>query len=246
MIVAPSTLGVAAVMFIAAFTRSTLGFGEALIGVPLLALMIPIQVAVPVAVLVSITVAAAVMVQDWRHIHLRGAASLLVPSIVGIPLGLYVLAAAPSHWVKIGLALFIMGFSVYSLLSHGRFALADDRLAWVFGFFAGVLGGAYGMNGPPLAAYGTMRGWSPRQFRATLQAYFLPASVMVMAGYAYSGLWVPAVSRTYLAVLPGVVVALFLGRAANRRLRGRVFVRVVHLGLIAIGAALLVSSVAGR
>ncbi|OZB62570.1 MAG: permease [Thiomonas sp. 13-66-29] len=243
LIVNPSTLGVVTAIFVATFTRSTLGFGEALIGVPLLALVIPIQVAAPVAVLVSITVAAVVVVQDWQHIHLRSAASLLLPSLLGIPLGLYVLAAAPSHWVKIGLALFIMGFSIYSLLSHGRFALADDKLAWVFGFCAGVLGGAYGMNGPPLAAYGTLRGWSPQHFRATLQAYFFPASLLVMAGYAYSGLWVPAVNHYYLAALPGVLLAMFLGRAANRRLRGMVFVRVVHLGLVAIGAALLFRAV---
>lgn len=234
---------VVAAISVATFTRSTLGFGEALIGVPLLALVIPIQVAAPVAVLVSITVAAVVVVQDWQHIHLRSAASLLLPSLLGIPLGLYVLAAAPSHWVKIGLALFIIGFSIYSLLSHGRFALADDKLAWVFGFCAGVLGGAYGMNGPPLAAYGTLRGWSPQHFRATLQAYFFPASLLVMAGYAYSGLWVPAVNHYYLAALPGVLLAMFLGRAVNRRLRGMVFVRVVHLGLVAIGAALLFSAV---
>lgn len=232
-----------AAIFVATFTRSTLGFGEALIGVPILALVIPIQVAAPVAVLVSITVAAVVVVQDWQHIHLRSAASLLLPSLLGIPLGLYVLAAAPNHWVKIGLALFIMGFSIYSLLSHGRFSLADDKLAWVFGFCAGVLGGAYGMNGPPLAAYGTLRGWSPQHFRATLQAYFFPASLLVMAGYAYSGLWVPAVNHYYLTALPGVLLAMFLGRAANRRLRGMVFVRVVHLGLVAIGAALLFRTV---
>ena len=232
----------AAAIFVATFTRSTLGFGEALIGVPLLALVIPIQVAAPVAVLVSITVAAVVVMQDWRHIHVRSAASLLLPSVLGIPLGLYVLSAAPSQWVKIGLALFIMGFSIYSLLSHGRFALADDRLAWVFGFCAGVLGGAYGMNGPPLAAYGTLRGWSPQHFRATLQAYFFPASLLVMAGYAYSGLWVPAVNHYYLAALPGILLAMFLGRSANRRLRSMTFVRLVHLGLLAIGATLLVGA----
>jgi hypothetical protein len=37
---------------------------------------------------------------------------------------------------------------------------------------AGVLGGAYGMNGPPLVIYGSLRGSSPQHFRATLQGYF--------------------------------------------------------------------------
>ncbi len=39
------------------------------------------------------------------------------------------------------------------------------------------------MNGPPLVVYGGMRRWSPQHFRATLQGYFLPASVIGMAGY---------------------------------------------------------------
>ena len=98
------------------------------------------------------------------------------------------------------------------------------------------------MNGPPLAAYGTLRGWSPQHFRATLQAYFFPASLLVMAGYAYSGLWVPAVNHYYLAALPGILLAMFLGRSANRRLRSVTFVRLVHLGLLAIGATLLVGA----
>jgi hypothetical protein len=38
------------------------------------------------------------------------------------------------------------------------------------------------MNGPPLAIYGALRGWSTQQFRATLQGYFLVASMIAMAG----------------------------------------------------------------
>jgi len=52
------SIPVLAVLFLATFVRSTLGFGEALVAVPLLALFIPIKVAAPVAVLISITVAA--------------------------------------------------------------------------------------------------------------------------------------------------------------------------------------------
>ena len=55
------------------------------------------------------------------------------------------------------------------------------------GFCAGVLGGAYGMNGPPLVIYGAMRRWSAQHFRATLQGYFLPASIIGMGGYWLAG-----------------------------------------------------------
>jgi uncharacterized membrane protein YfcA len=112
-------------------------------------------------------------------------------------------------------------------------------LAWLFGFSAGVLGGAYGMNGPPLVIYGSLRGWSPQHFRATLQGYFLPASLAGLGGYWLAGLWTPSINRFYLLSLPFVVAATFLGRVINRRMAAHRFVLYVHLGLILIGAILL-------
>jgi hypothetical protein len=135
-----------------------------------------------------------------------------------------------------------MAFSVYSLASRRNHELKDDRLAGLFGFTAGVLGGAYGMNGPPLAIYGSMRRWSAEHFRATLQAYFLPASLAGMAGYWFGGLWTPAVNRFYLISLPGVMVAIFLGRAINRRMQNRRFIYYVRIALTVIGAILLVKA----
>jgi hypothetical protein len=52
----PITAYVVAIVFVATSIRSSLGFGEALFAVPLLALKIPIATAAPLAVLVSITV----------------------------------------------------------------------------------------------------------------------------------------------------------------------------------------------
>ena len=62
-------LSVLAVIGLATVIRSAFGFGEALVAVPLLALIIPVEVAAPVAVLVSVTVAGLVLVQDWREVH---------------------------------------------------------------------------------------------------------------------------------------------------------------------------------
>jgi uncharacterized membrane protein YfcA len=234
---------VLAVIFLATLIRSAFGFGEALVAVPLLALLIPVEVAVPVAALVSITVAGVVVVQDWHKIHLASAWRLVVFTFVGIPLGLLLLTTLEERIVKAILAVIIIGFSSYRLAGRSRLTLDDDRLAWLFGFAAGVLGGAYGMNGPPLVVYGTLRLWTPEHFRATLQGYFLPASLVGMLGYWLAGLWTPAVTRDYLVSLPAVLAAIVLGRAINRRIDDRRFVLYVHAGLVAVGAVLLVQSV---
>lgn len=236
------TIQVVAVFFLATFIRSAFGFGEALVSVPLLALLMPVKTAAPVAVLVSITIAGIVVVQDWHKVHLHSAGRLLLSTLFGIPLGLWMLTTVPEPIVKAVLALVIILFSVYSLLRRKQFVLKDDRLAWGFGFAAGILGGAYGMNGPPLAIYGALRGWSPQHFRATLQGYFLPASLIGMIGYWLMGLWTPAVTHSYLMALPAVLAAVFLGRIVNQRMKEGAFLLAVYVGLTVIGITLLLEA----
>lgn len=241
----PTTLHVLAVIFIATLIRSTFGFGEALFAVPLLALRIPVQVAAPLAVLVSITVAAIVIAQDWRDIHVRSATGLVLATAAGIPLGLWMLTSTPESVVKRILAVIIISFSLY-LLFRPPLRPSRHGFAWLLGcgFAAGILGGAYGMNGPPLVVYGSLRGWSPQQFRATLQGYFFPASLIGLFGYWLAGLWVPAVTHYFLISLPIALLATLLGTTLNRRLAGGAFFRYLYVGLILVGFMLLTQTVA--
>src|SRR5205823_11196640 len=91
---------VLAVLFLATLLRSAFGFGEAVVAVPLLALLMPVEVAAPLAVLVSITVAFLIVVQDWRRVHFRSASRLVLSTMFGIPLGLILLRAVPEPIVK--------------------------------------------------------------------------------------------------------------------------------------------------
>jgi uncharacterized membrane protein YfcA len=161
--------------------------------------------------------------------------------VFGIPFGLWLLVQVSDQVVKTILGLVLLCFSLYSLIAKSRLHLKNDHLLWLLGsgFCSGILGGAYGMNGPPLVVYGSLRRWSPQRFRATLQGYFLPASLLGLLGYAAVGLWGPAVTRYFLLSLPGVFVAILLGRALNHRLHGDGFYRLVYVGLLALGGVLL-------
>lgn len=233
------------VIFFASLIRSTFGFGEGLIAVPLLSLIIPIEIAAPVAVLLSIAIAAVVVVQHWQKVHLRATGWLLAPTLLGIPLGIALLTSVHQHIVKGVLAVVLIAFSGYFLWCQRAPELQRDSRGWLLacGFLAGVLGGAYGMNGPPLVIYGSMRRWSPQHFRATLQGYFLPASIAAMAGYWFSGLWIPAVTHYFLISAPVAILAIVLGGFLNRRLRGDTFLKFVHAGLLCVGIVLLAQAI---
>jgi uncharacterized protein len=200
-----------------------------------------VRVAAPLAVLVSITIAAIVVVHDWRHVHLRSAGVLVLSTLFGLPLGLLLLHCAPERIIKGGLGGLILLFALFCLAGASRLKLNHDSRAWLLacGFLAGVLGGAYGVNGPPLAIYGALRRWTAQHFRATLQAYFLPASLLGMCGYLATGLWTSEVTRDFLFCLPAVIPTVFLGRAINRRLSAEAFSKYIYVALGIIGLALL-------
>lgn len=240
----PITIYILAIVFIATLVRSTFGFGESLVAVPLLILFIPIETAVPFSVLISIFIAAVIVVQDRKQIHFHSAKWLLLFAVLGIPIGLLLLIYGNENIVKTILGILIISYSVYSLVSKRDFHLKNDNKIWLFvcGFLSGVLGGAYGLNGPPLVIYGNIRKWSAKHFRATLQAYFLPASMIGMFGYWYKGLWSWTVTYYFLISLPVVIPAIFLGRYLNHQLKDGSFLKYVYIGLIVIGIVLLSQS----
>jgi uncharacterized protein len=235
------------VIFIATLFRSAFGFGESLVAVPLLALWMPLNVAVPLSVLVSITIAAMVVIQDHEKIHLRSAGGLILYTLLGIPIGLLLLVYVDEHIVKAVLGVVIIAFAIYLLFGKHLKELKTDSFPWLFGcgLLAGILGGAYGLNGPPLVIYGAKRRWSAQHFRATIQGYFLVASGVGLIGYWFSGLLVAAVFHYYLLSLPVLIPAVFIGRLINRRMHGDSFFKYIYVILLAIGAFLLVKAITG-
>src|SRR3546814_2504763 len=133
------------IIFLATLVRSIFGFGESLVAVPLLALFLPIEIAVPVSVLVSIAVAGVVVVQDWEKIHFKSAAWLVLFSIIGLPIGLWLLTSADERLVKSTLAVVIIGFALYSLFGRTIRLESESKIGlFLCGFLSGVFGGADG------------------------------------------------------------------------------------------------------
>lgn len=230
------------ISFIATLVRSTFGFGESLIAVPLYSIFLPLNVAVPLSVLLSVLVAAVVVLQDHRQVQFKSAGWLILFAILGIPIGLWILTYGSEFWVKLGLGILIVGYAFYAMLGKNSFRLEKDSKAWLFtcGFLSGILGGAYGVNGPPLVVYGNLRNWSAKEFRATLQGYFLPVSLIGLLGYFWKGLLTHQIGVYFLLSLPVVSPAIFLGRYLNHRLKDDSFFKYVYAGLLLIGTFLII------
>lgn len=233
------------ISFMATLMRSTFGFGESLVAVPLFSLFLPVAVAVPLSVILSILIALFVVVQDHQHIHFNSAKWLIIFAVPGIPIGILILIYGNEQWVKAALGAIIALYAFYSLVGKNSVTLETDNKYWLFlcGLLSGILGGAYGLNGPPLVIYGNARKWSAQHFRATLQAYFLPASFIGAVGYVIRGLVTTTVMKYFLVALPAAIPAIFLGRYLNRKLKDDAFFKYVYLLLAGIGLFLIIDAV---
>jgi len=222
-----------------AFIRSAVGFGDALLAMPLLALVVGLSITTPLVGITSLITSAVLLAVSWRSVNLTASWRLIVASAAGAPLGLWVLTNADEWIMHVVLGGVLVGYGAYNLLRPGLPPLRSELWSFPFGFVAGILGSAYNTSGPPVIIYGTMRRWSPDAFRATLQGFFLVNSVMIAVGHAATGLWTAEVLWLTIFSLPALVLGLVAGVAAQRRISPAVFSRVVYVLLIVLGGMFL-------
>lgn len=234
------TIAVPAIVFFATIIRSTFGFAGALVAMPLLTMTSGIHVATPLVALINNTNSIAILLSSWREVKIGSAWRLVLSSLLGIPVGLLFLQEAYEGVVTGCLAVVIIVFALYGLLNPRLFTLNNDRAAFLFGFFAGILGGAYNANGPPVVAYGTMRKWPAESFRATLQGYFFPIGLLILLGHALAGLWTADVFRLYLISLPFIVLGHLVGNKLTRVIPTNRFEQFVNILLVVVATMLLI------
>ncbi|NOK58485.1 MAG: sulfite exporter TauE/SafE family protein [Chloroflexi bacterium AL-W] len=241
MLIDVSTLWlIMAIFFITSFVRASVGFGDALMAMPLLSLVVGIQTATPLFALVGVSISYVILARSWRHVDIRSAWRLILASFVGIPFGLYWLTNIPEEVVTTILGVGVMFFGLYNLFAPPLPLLLGERWGYAFGFFAGILGGAYNTNGPPIVVYGTLKRWDPEQFRSTLQAYFAFAGLMILAAHGLAGLWTQQIVQTYLFIMPAAISAIVLGSKASRYIPVPLFRRIIYGVLICVGFFLII------
>lgn len=229
---------VAVVLFLAGFTKGLTGFGQALVAMPLLARLIGIRITSPIMSLYAFLSNIYLLFRHRRALRWSEIGRLTIASLVGVPLGVWGLRHLEERVILALLGFVLVGYSSYALFAPRLPRIRDGRWAWPFGFVAGLLGGAYNTNGPPVVIYGHSREWAPDEFKGNLQAFFLINSISVVAAHLFGGNYTPAVVRYFLAGLPFVAVGLWIGARVDRYLKPDLFRKIVLVTLAALGVSL--------
>lgn len=229
----------ALVILVASFVMGLTGFGVALVAMAFLPWLMEPATAIILLTVYALVFSLVVMIQLRRDITPRALVDLFVGTIVGTPLGVWLLASLPVSALNrlIGLVLVL----VVALELRGALPQLSGR-GWGFGagFLAGVVGGAVGTPGPPVIVYATTQRWGPRALKANIMTFFAVNQGVILIGYWWADLLTPPVLKATAAFAAPALAGLLTGIALFDRLDAIAFRRIVFALLLVSGLLLLV------
>lgn len=132
----------------------------------------------------------------------------------------------------------IIAYALYALINFRLPELQHPIWAFVFGFFAGLLGGAYNTAGPPVIIFGNSRRWEPAEFKANLQGFFLATSLWILASHAIRGNITADIWTLFLPSILAIALGVWAGLMLDQRIDSRPFGRIVLWLLLLLGVSL--------
>ena len=235
----PVDFSVLLIVTFAAFVRATVGFGDALIAMSLLALVVGLETATPLVGLTGVSTAVIMLLLSWQKVDMRSILPFLGASAVGIPLGAFLLTRFSGDVLIIGLGVVLVSFGLFKLTQPALPALRHPLLTLTLGVLSGLFGGAYNVSGPVAVLYGGLRRWPPEVFRASLQGYFIVTSLLIATSHGVAGLWSAHVWQLYAFAVPLTAVAIFAGHKLAERAPQRGLERLINIAIVLLGLTLI-------
>lgn len=230
---------VAAVVALAYFVRGVSGFGSGLIAIPLLALSMPLQVAVPIIAVLDNLAAAKHGMQHRAQIVWSDLLPLLPITLLSVVAGLYLLQRIDTEMLQQGMGGFLLLYALYKLSGFLPRRKHSLKFALPFGAAGGMVSALLGTGGPFYVIYLQMRNQTKLAFRATAAMVFLIDGAIRVGGYLLSGLLSSTVLFTVLLVIPVMYLSMRIGSRLHHRLSQQGVERVVSLLIMGSGALLL-------
>jgi len=233
------------IIFGAFMVRATFGFGDALVAMPLLSFLVGIRLAAPLMAMLALVIASLIFYRNHRQVNYKMAGKLAFAALFGIPVGLVYLKDTGENVINLVLGIFIIVFVIYRWREFRIVKRPPGILTYVTGFVSGMLGAAYNTSSPPAIMLLTSEKYSPLQFRATLQAFFMFSGIGVVCGHIISGNIDNVVFTSFLGGLPLVFISFYLGEWVQQKFDAEKFYLWVYILLLLLGFSLILKVATG-
>jgi uncharacterized membrane protein YfcA len=238
-------IGIPAVM-LAGISKGGFGSGASFVAAPLMALILPPEVALGVLMPLLLLIDAATLKPYWRRWDLRQSRLLLLGSGPGVLLGVLFWKLADPDMLRLLIGVIAVGYVGWQAVRRLRPPRAGPPAHRWVGVLAGCASAFTSFvshaGGPVAAVYLLSQGLSKTGYQATTVLVFGIVNVAKTVAYAFLGAITLQSLLAGLWLAPAALLGAWLGVAAHRAIPERGFFLVTYALLLAAGSKLILDA----
>ena len=234
-------------VFIASFIYGLIGFGDALILIPILTLFISIQSAVVLVNLWGILPSFLNLIRYFKYIDKKFFIRGIITGIPGLVIGTILIVTLPLRWIELTLGLFVLVYSILKIVNNrnkykkkpdGNIIDKSDEYylpnsVLVFGGFSyGFFGALIGASGPINIALLENTGHYREEFIGNFAAISTVLGLIRLPLYLTQQIFPTEYLFVFFIAFPVIFIATKLGHWITPKLKVESFQLIIHILLL--------------
>ncbi len=214
----------------ASFVQRTTGFGFGIFIMTLLPFLMPSYgEATTLSGLLALTTSAFIAVRMRKFITWKRLLPILITFIIVSSGAIFLLTRIHDETLRRTLGMVLILTALYFAFFSRRIKMPTTLPYQIgAGTISGIMGGFFGMQGPPAVLYFISSEPDKECYMAMAQTYFLIGNAMMTIVRASNGFLTATVGRCYLFCLAAVALGILLGSWAFKHIPARIFPYVVY------------------
>lgn len=235
MLTAGNIIALSVIIFIASVVRGFTGFGLALVAVPLIQFIMPVTDTAVFIAIINIIFSVIYYRRSRKLVKQQPLGRMALWTGIGVAAGTLILKYINPAYIQLVWGLLII-IIVFALTRGLNLRISSDAMAMTYsGLFGGLLAGATGITGPPVAIILSSMNTPKEKFNAIISIFIFFAVSYALLFYFVSGLIHRDTALLALCSVPALVAGLRTGDALVSRISQKTFTNVIYIVLIIMG-----------
>jgi len=229
-------------IFISSFIYGLIGFGDALILIPVLTLFISIQSAVVLVNLWGVIPSLLNLIQYFKFIDKKFFIRGVITGIPGVLVGTLLIVILPLRWIELTLGLFVLVYSTLKIIKYGKKNKPDDSIIdksdepklpnsvlVIGGFSYGFFGALIGAAGPINIALLENTGHHREEFIGNFAAISTVFGLIRIPLYLTQRIFPTEYLLVFFIAFPVIFIATKIGHFITPKIKVESFQLIIHI-----------------
>lgn len=226
---------------VASFIQRVSGFGFGIFIMTILPYVLPSYgESTTLSGLLALTQSLVVVCQMYKYVVWRRVLPMLLAFLVTSYFAVGYVAQFDTIFFMHVLGVMLIVLSVYFFFFSNKIKVSQSvPMQCAMGSVSGVMGGFFGMQGPPAVLYFVQSEPDKNNYVAQTQLYFVTGNIFMTFVRAQNGFLTPAVGHSWCYAIVGVALGTYIGTKVFNRISGPKLRKIVYAYMAVSGVVAL-------